>query len=600
MRRPMAEHVGRPLISRRRFVGRGAALTAGVALAGPARALAQAAPADVVLRNGRVLTLVGDRRAQAVAVSGGRIAYVGSNAGAQALVGPATEVVELRGRMVMPGIHDGHMHPLSGGLSLTKPTLNYRQLNLRQFIAAIRKLLARTRSEEPDGWLSVDLWDATAMDEQPTKEDLDRLETRRPIVVVALDGHIAVANSRALEIAGVTASTPDPAGGRIRRGRRREPTGILLDNAIGLVTEKIPPLTLDQNVAALRAGHDAIIEQGITSYLDASAGRSELAALAALSDRGQLDLRPSVAITVSARQAANPGEMLDHLEGLRARYGRPDIGMRTVKMFFDGVIEYPTQTAALLRPYLVNRGTKRNPRWVPGRRRGPTYFRQQVAHRSIAALDAAGWQVHVHAIGDRAVRSALDSFQHARNRNGRSANRHTITHLELVHPRDFARFKQLGVLASMQMHWAQRDSYTVDALRPYIGRRRWRNTYPAGSLARAGAMVCGGSDWPVDPLLPFRQIEMAVNRTADEVYEGYPKPLFAEQGLSLRSSIAMHTRRSAYQLHQDGLSGQIRTGLAADLIVLDRDLFRVPLKRVSKTKVDLTMVGGRIVHRPRG
>ena len=195
------------------------------------------------------------------------------------------------------------------------------------------------------------------------------------------------------------------------------------------------------------------------------------------------------------------------------------------------------------------------------------------------------------------MRSALDAFEAVRKRGGKTDNRHTITHLELIDPSDFRRFDGLGVLASMQLHWAERDSYTVDALKPYIGRRRWRWVYPAGSLARAGATLCGGSDWPVDPLLPFRQVEMAVNRTADEVYEGYPKPLWSSEGLSLRASIAMHTRHSAFQLHQNRTTGQIREGFAADLIVLDRDILDTRQKRVSNTNVDLTMVGGRIVHR---
>jgi predicted amidohydrolase YtcJ len=216
---------------------------------------------------------------------------------------------------------------------------------------------------------------------------------------------------------------------------------------------------------------------------------------------------------------------------------------------------------------------------------------------SRATAPQTSWQVHVHAIGDRAVRSALDAFEVARRRRPNGDLRHTITHLELINPRDFRRFKRLGVLASMQLHWAERDSYTVDSLKPYIGARRWRYTYPAGSLSDAGARLCGGSDWPVDPLLPFRQVEIAVNRTADEVYEGYPKPLFRQEGLSLRRSLVMHTRNSAFQLHQEKFTGQIREGLAADLIVLDRDILRVPLRRVSKSKVALTMVGGRVVHR---
>ena len=584
-------------ISRRRFVRDGATLAAGATLSGPAAALAGSGSADTVFRNGRVLTVAGNRVAEAVAVSGDRITYVGSNGGAQESVGLGTEVIDLRGRTLMPGIHDAHTHPLAGGLALTKPTLDYRKLDLKEFLKALRTLLARSSDQEPDGWFSVDLWEPGGMDRQPTKTDLDGLPTRRPVVVIDLSGHTAVANSRALELAGITASTRDPQGGRIKRGRRREPTGILLDNAIGLVTSKIPPLTIAQNADALAVAHSEMARQGITSYLDASVGRTELAALAALADRGPLGVRPSVAIMVSPGAAAEPERMLARLETLRATYGRAGVTIRTVKMFFDGVIEHPTQTAALLEPYRVNKGTKRNPRWLPGKSRGPTYFRQRVANSAIAALDAAGWQVHVHAIGDRAVRSALDAFENARKRGGGAGNRHTITHLELIHPKDFRRFGRLGVLASMQLHWAERDSYTVDALKPYIGARRWRYVYPAGSLARAGATLCGGSDWPVDPLLPFRQIEIGVNRTADEIYEGYAKPLWSHEGLSLRASLAMHTRNGAFQLHQEKLSGQIRPGFAADLIVLDRDVLRTPLKRVSKTKVRMTMVGGRIVHR---
>ena len=584
-------------LTRRAFVRGGAAAAAGLALGAPRLAAARrGAAVDLVLRNGRVHTLAGERQ-QAVAITDGRIAYVGSDAGAEALAGVGTEVIDLGGRMVIPGIHDAHMHPLAGGLVLTQPTLNYRQLNLRQFVDAIAKLLARSAEEEPDGWLVVDLWDATAMDKPPSKEDLDALETSRPILVYSLDGHIALANSRALAIGGVDANTPDPPGGEIRRRPNGEPTGILLDSAIGLVGDKVPPRTTEQNARALATAHAEMAQQGITSCLDASAGEQDLAALALLSDQGALTVRPSAAIYGDSELATDPAALLEHLEARRATYARPDITIRTVKLFFDGVIEHPTQTAALLKPYRVNKGTKRDPKWVPGKSKGPTYFPPKVAKAAIAALDAAGWQVHIHAIGDRAVRSALDAFERAIAVNGRTDNRHTITHLELIHPKDFDRFAKLGVLASMQLHWAERDSYTVDRLKDYLGTKRWRNTYPAGSLHRAGAMLCGGSDWPVDPLVPWRQIEIGVNRTADEVYEGYPEPLFAEQGLKLRDSIRIHTRNSAFQLHQENLSGRIVEGLAADLAVLDRDLLRVPLKKVSKTKVELTLLGGRVVHR---
>ena len=584
-------------LSRRAFLKRGGAIAGGAVLAGAAPAFARGVgAADVVLTNAYVWTLNPRKPfARAVAVSGGTIVFVGSEHGAREYVGKGTEVLDLHGRMVLPGIHDGHIHPLSGGRSLTAPSLNYEQLSLSEFLDRIAALLKATSEDEPDGWLVVGQWDAVAMGTLPDRHDLDALPTSRPIFVRSLDGHIAVVNSRALEIAGITAATPDPPNGEIRRDRNGEPTGVLLDGAIGLVSSVIPPPTVEQNARSLKAAFELMNSVGITSYLDASAGEDQLGALASLSDAGDLTLRPSVAVFASPREFGNPGRLLGRLQELRETFGRPDITINCVKLFFDGVIEYPAQTAALLKPYRVNEGTKQDPHWVPGDSSGPTYFPQDVANPGIAALDAAGWQVHVHAIGDRAVHSALEAFAYARSANGTTDRRHTIAHLELVHGDDFARFHQLGVLPNMQLQWAERDTYTMDYLKPYIGSTRWRRLYPAGSLWDSGARVCGGSDWPVDPLLPFRQIEMGVNRTVDEVYEGYPKPLNPQQGLALRSSVAMHTRNSAYQLHQDR-TGTIRHDRHADLIVLDRNILDVPLGKVSNTEVLLTMVGGDIVH----
>ena len=591
-------------ISRRSFVKRSAAVAGAAAVARPGLALGRRrglVTAETAIVGGRVLSLDGAAgKATAVAVAGGKLIAVGSDADVQASVGPQTEVIDAAGATVMAGIHDGHSHPFSGGQQLTNPSLNYAILDLDQFVKRIARLLARSTDREPDGWMKVSLWDATSMEKLPTKADLDQLPTQRPVVVISIDGHIALANSRALALAGIDSSTADPAGGEIRRGPGNEPTGILLDNAIGLVTGLIPPPTAEQNADALAAGYELMAQAGITTCLHASVGESELAALAALADRGPLPVRPHLALRVDAKEAADPAAMLARVEALRSTYGRPQFVIDNLKMFFDGVIEYPTQTAALLKPYLVNNGSEDEPNWVAGKDRGPTYWPPAVAKAAIAAADKAGWQVHVHAIGDRAVRSALDSFEAAIAANGRSDHRHTITHLELIDPADFPRFAKLGVLPSMQMQWAERDSYTVDRLRDYLGPKRYRNVYPSGSLRRAGALLCGGSDWPVDPLLPFRQIEMAVNRTADEVYAGDPKPLFKGQGISLRAALAMHTRNSAYQLHQEGLSGRLVPGLAADLVVADRDLLEVPLKKVSKTTARLTMVDGRIVHRSAG
>ncbi len=547
--------------------------------------------ADIVFTGGRVVTMAGDD-AEAVAVRDGTIAYVGSAAGAREHVGAGTEVVDLAGRMLMPGIHDAHLHPLSGGVVLTRPTLDYARLDKAAFLDAMRGLIARDDDRPADAWMAVDLWDATAMDEQPTRADLDALPTERPILVVALDGHIAVANSRALALAGVAAGTDDPPGGVITRDPGGEPTGILHDAAIALIEEQMPTPSAEQDADALRAAHEALVAAGVTSYMDASAFAPELAAVAALSDRGGLLVRCSSALTIQPEQAEDPAAMLAHLERLREEHGRPDVTLRTAKFFLDGVIEHPTQTAAMLEPYLV----EEDGRWVPGPSRGPTYFEQPVLDGAVAALDAAGWQVHVHAIGDRATRSALDAFEHARDRNGASGLRHTIAHMEVVDPADIPRLGPLGVLANLQLQWAQRDPYTVDHLAPHLGAARWEDLYPAGALRAAGATLCGGSDWPVDPLRPFAQLETAVTRTSAGRH-GAEEPLFPAQAITLRAALEMHTSASAFQLHQEALTGRIAPGLAADLIVLDRDLLAIPVGEIAQTGVELTMIGGRVVHR---
>ena len=215
-------------------------------------------------------------------------------------------MIDAGGATVMPGIHDGHSHPFDGGTLLTQPSLDYAILNLEQFLKRIRKLLAKTADREPDGWMEVQLWDATAMDKLPSKADLDKLPTQRPIIVYSLDGHIALANSRALAIAGIDASTADPPGGEIRRGPGREPTGILLDNAIGLVASKIPPPTAEQDADALAAGYELMAEAGITTCLHAAVRERELTALATLADRGPLPVRPHVALLVEAEEAPTP------------------------------------------------------------------------------------------------------------------------------------------------------------------------------------------------------------------------------------------------------------------------------------------------------
>ncbi len=591
------------MTTRRQFLRRSGALAAAgmVSPAAIQRALAASSEASFVFRNGAVLTVAPrNEPATCVAVRDDLIVYVGSDAGAQDLIGPGTEVIDLKGRTVMPGIQDAHMHPLSAGQSLRQCSLEYRQLTIDQMRDRITVCLEQTKEEEPDGWLEVNYWDYQAIQPPgtvPSKADLDALDTARPILVYSLDGHTALANSRALEVAGVTASTPDPPDGTIIRDATGEPTGLLEDSAIGLVSNLIPAPSVEQNARALRAALRRMNRVGITSFMNASSGEDHLAAAAALRDAGRLTARGQFALTISSQDLEDPATLLGSLEAMRAPYVGGLLTAPTVKMFLDGVIEFPTQTAALLKPYRKNTGTDQHPHWEPGHSKGPTYFDPEVANPGVAALDAAGWQVHTHAIGDRAVRTALDAFAHAADVNGQTDNRHTVAHVELVNEADLGRFGELGVLACMQMQWAELDSYTVDYTKPYIGAKAWRYLYPSGSIAERGGKLTGGSDWPVDPLLPFRQIEMAVNREGDEVYPYYPGPLHAQERIRRRASLTMHTANSAFQMHQLATTGTIEVGKKADVIVLDRDVERVPLTDVSTTEVLLTLLDGVAVYR---
>jgi predicted amidohydrolase YtcJ len=549
------------------------------------------AAADLVFTGGTVFTADPERpRASAVAVNDGEIAFVGDASGAREWIGRGTELIDLAGRMLMPGIHDGHLHALDGGRLLSAPNLEGERLDRDGFLEAIAGMLERTGSEEPDGWLNVHGWEPLSMESSPTRDDLDRLPTRRPILVNDSSAHTSVANSRALEMSGVGATTSDPEGGRLGRRNGGEPDGVLWDEAIVLVSEHIPAESPAENRRALRAAHELLASKGVTSYLDVWTRDPDLEAHSGLSDAGQMLVRPSISFAVTPDQAEDTDAMLAEVARLRELHARPGTVARTVKLFLDGVIEYPAQTAAMLEPYLDADGD-------PTGDRGPTYFSQELTNRTVAALDDAGWQVHMHAIGDRAVRSGLDAVEFARERNGPSGHRHTIAHLEIVDPADLPRFRQLDVMASIQAQWARWDIYTVEALRPYIGDERWRNTYPFGRLQGAGALLCGGSDWPVDPLFPFHQIATAVTRTASDTLPAEGRPLFGEEGITMEESLRAHTANAAFQMHQEGVSGTLREGMRADLIMLDRDVLAVPPDEVHETEVLLTSVGGEVVHR---
>ena len=340
--------------------------------------------ADRVYRNGVIFTAEADApAAQAVAIRDGRIVYVGSNEGVAAFIGPSTKVTDLTGRFLMPGLVDGHMHPLEAGLKLRKCSLDYQSLTVAELQERVQACLDKTKSEEPDGWLEVVSWFQESMRPAGVKTSratLDVLKTSRPIIVRSSFGHTVLANSRALALAKITKATADPLGGKIWRDSEGNPSGLLEDAAHAVYSDLIPKPTAEENVAAAKAALEAIKRQGVTSFLDADAAAEDMAAFSAVQAAGELTVRAHFAPEISPEEASDPAKAVARVVGYHKQYDRgeiqakPGITVRNAKLFLDGVIAAPALTGAMLEPYRKNAGTPESPRWVAGESHGPAVY----------------------------------------------------------------------------------------------------------------------------------------------------------------------------------------------------------------------------------
>jgi predicted amidohydrolase YtcJ len=565
-------------------------------------------PADQVYEHGYLYTVdARDSVHQALAVRAGLIVYVGDDAGAQRWVGPHTVVEDLHGRMMMPGLVDGHMHPLAGGYSLLGCDLKYERLTVREVQARIQHCLDETREHEPDGWLEVRNWFQEAMigGGVMSRSMLDVLKTRRPILVLSSFGHTALANTRALGLAQITASTPDPAGGAIGRDASRRPTGLLQDAAIALAQAAIPPPTAADDIRAAESALAALSAQGITTFFDAAATPQTLAAFAGAERAGRLTARAHFAVLVKPTQAADPGQAVAYLKSMAREYdqgairARPGMTVRNFKMFLDGVITAPALTGAMLEPYFVNAGSAHHPRWIPGTSRGPAvYFPATELQALVLAAAAAGFEPHMHADGDGAVHAALDATEALREKFPPSQIRAAIAHDESVDPGDFPRFGRLDAIPVLSFQWEKPAPDTVDGEKDYLGPARYRYIEPAAYLADAGARIAYGSDWPVDPLNEWFALKVGVTRTnAPDVDSKYRGRLGTDRGLTRAQVLRAITANSSYELHQERATGSLEVGKLADLIVLDRNVLEIPAEDIANVKVVETVVGGRRVYR---
>jgi predicted amidohydrolase YtcJ len=549
-------------------------------------------PAELILTGGRIWTADEARPwAEAVALRGNRLVYVGDVKGAEPLRGSGTQVVELGGRLVTPGFNDAHVHLAGGALSLERvdliedQSLDTVQARIQAFAAA--------NAERPwvlgRGWLYGSFPGGL-----PRKEQLDAVVPDRPAYMECYDGHSGWANSKALALAGITKDTPDPKNGTIvRDATTGEPTGALKESATALVESLVPDPEGDARYALMLRALERLNAQGITSVQDASGltgggilGATEAKPDIELLDRarqeGKLSVRVTAAATMSPGKAA---QAIAVAQELRSRYDDALLRVSAVKGFVDGVIE--AHTAAMLEPYSDSSHGSGVPNWEAG-----------ALNAAVVEADRQGLQVYLHAIGDRGVRMALDAHQAALEANRRSDRRGRIEHIETIHPDDYPRFKALGVIASQQPLHANPDQNSFGVWQKNIGPERAGRGFSWRAIEKAGGRLAFGSDWPVVTSDVFRGLYCAVAR---KTKEGTPQGGWLPQlAVSLESALRHYTIDGAYASFEEKEKGAIAVGKLADLVVLSEDLFRAAPETILKTKVLLTVMDGRVVHRAPG
>ena len=533
-------------------------------------------PVDLIITNGRVYTARNGAFAEAVALRGNKILRVGSNREIKRLRRPQTVTVDAHGATVLPGFNDSHTHLLSGGLSLSHLDL-LSATTLDQIHAAIGDYAA-AHPEQP--WIRGRGWYYEPFaGGLPTRQLLDELVPDRPAYLTAYDGHTAWANSKALAAAGITRRTRNPKNGTIVKDPRTgEPTGVLKEAAMALVGKVMPVVTRDDRLTALRRAIEVAHAQGVTSVQNASGSVDDFALYDDLRKQGALDLRVYNAISASA--ALTDAE-LTMFEAVRTEFADdPVLKAGAVKLMLDGVVE--SHTAAMLEPY-ANRATS-----------GQINFTQAELDRVVTLLDKRGWQIFIHAIGDRGVRSALDAFERAATANVPPARgrRHRIEHIETIDPADVPRFGTLGVIAAQQPYHGSPAPNQIDVWKTNLGEPRASRAWMYNSLLSTGAHIAFGSDWPVVSIDPRLGLHVATTRTSpDGIPEGGWIPT---ERLTLAQAIDGYTSAGAWASFDEQRKGTLEPGMLADLVILTSDIFE-PGAKLLDSQVAVTIFDGRIV-----
>ena len=539
--------------------------------------------ADKVFLNGSIHTFNQELTVvTAIAIDDGLITLVGTNEEINRSIGEMTEVIDLKGKMMMPSFHDAHSHPVWSGVDQLKCVVS-ESYDIDIMQAQLKECLVSDLTKET-GWivgtqLNIGVFPSGNVD----KSFLDQISKDIPIYVDAEDGHNGVANSKALELAGVSKETPNPENGIIEKDPvTGEPSGTLREpSAMNLVKSIMPKDSDGLYDKGLYFAQDLAHSFGITASIAAAVGERHMAAYKRAADRGELELRIITCLEFGDTLFAQDPATFEEVYRNRAQYSHPRINVDCIKIFIDGVLE--GQTGAVLEPYL---GTNNY---------GQLYLEQDVLNAVVTRFDSENIQIHTHAIGDRAVRSTLDAFEYALSMNGRTDNRHHISHLQMIDEEDIPRFSELGVAANFQAAWALPDEYITEINTPELGIERVNRMYPIGSVFRANGLIVGGSDWAVSTMNPLVAIETAVRRQdPDDRVSGF---LNKNESIDLTEILKAYTINAAYLMHREEYTGSIEVGKAADLIILERNLYNIPVDEISEVKVLQTLLEGKTVFR---
>lgn len=565
--------------------------------------------ADVIYFNGYIYTAdAQDSIVEAIAIARGKVLACGTSQQLESYANEQTLKIDLHGKMMMPGIIDGHMHPFWGGEQLSGCHLNYESLTIEQIIDRVQQHLDSDLLTGENDWLKVTAWLRQGMLPAGTdmyRSDMDKLKTNRPVILFSNDCHTMLANSRALALFGIDQNTPEPSDGKIGKYPNGELNGILEDAPAMRAVDSIPSLNAQQAEQVARLVQKTLNAQGVTTVMDARVSAKQLDAFSSLQNKGELTLRFQAAREITPDDANSVEAVAGAVEKaveFANRYHQqqwtpePGIGLHNIKMFVDGVLQPPTMTASLLEPYTINQGTEEAPDWQLTDRYGDLYFTPEILDELMEKIAAAGFDPHLHTVGEGAVSIALNAIEKMRAAHPGKDIRPGLAHNELVNANDYQRFARLGAIACLSFQWAAPTPELVIAERHMLGETRFQELEPIAKFIDAGAVVAFGSDWPIDGLDEWYDLKVAATRQGRTVNGVTPPRLDNDRNLTVTEVLRSATIDSAYAQHREDVIGSLEVGKFADMIVIDRNVFTIPPEDIENVKVLLTVVGGKTVY----